>query len=84
MSLFSLSTWSILWAGSFSDFFTISTFFLEHSFMVKSLGWWVDGGPCDFCDTLSPKNPDLRLETQACQKGHFDLYILESQVLYKG
>ena len=51
--------------------------------MVKSLGWWVDGGPCDFCDTLSPKNPDLRLETQACQKGHFDHYILESQVLNK-
>ncbi len=23
--------------------------------MVKSLGWVVGGGPCDYCDSLSPK-----------------------------
>ena len=42
MSVFLLSTWSIFWAekfrGSFLDFFTIRTFLLEHSFIIKIVG----------------------------------------------
>ena len=58
MSLISMSTWSIFWLGeprgSFWDTFTFCTFLPEHSFMLKSYGWWggVGGGPCDF--SVSP------------------------------
>ena len=36
----------------------LTTFLLDHSFMVKSNGWGgvVGGGPCDYCVRPSPNN----------------------------